>query len=73
MVGAVVVLRRKAPGAARPYRTPGYPLVPAVYVVLATLLVLDLVYLAPGTSGVGFLLVFAGLPVYLAWRKGSRQ
>ena len=69
MVGAVFVLRRKSPGAERPYRTPGYPFVPAVYVVLATLLVLDLVYLAPGTSGVGFLLVFAGLPVYFAWRR----
>jgi APA family basic amino acid/polyamine antiporter len=73
MVGAVLVLRRKRPGAERPYRTPGYPVVPAVYVLLATLLVLDLVYLAPGTSGVGFLLVFAGLPVYFAWRKGSRR
>ena len=73
MVGAVVVLRRKNPDAPRPYRTPGYPLVPAVYVVLATLLVLDLVYLAPKTSGTGFLLVLTGLPVYFAWRKGSRE
>ncbi|HEX6186101.1 MAG TPA: amino acid permease [Pyrinomonadaceae bacterium] len=69
MVGAVIILRRKRPDAERPYRTPGYPLVPAVYILLATLLVLDLVYLAPGTSGVGFLLVFAGLPVYYAWRR----
>ncbi|HJQ34549.1 MAG TPA: amino acid permease [Pyrinomonadaceae bacterium] len=73
MVGAVVVLRRKNPGAPRPYKTPGYPLVPAVYVALAALLVLDLVYLAPKTSGIGFLLVLTGLPVYFAWRKGSRQ
>jgi basic amino acid/polyamine antiporter, APA family len=68
MVGAVVVLRRKRPGEPRPYRTPGYPLVPAVYVLLASLLVLDLVYLARLTSGVGFLLVLTGLPVYYAWR-----
>ncbi len=73
MVGAVVVLRRKEPEAPRPYRTPGYPFVPAVYVALAALLVLDLVYLAPKTSGIGFLLVLTGLPVYFAWRKGSRQ
>jgi APA family basic amino acid/polyamine antiporter len=72
MVAAVFVLRRKAPAAARPYRTPGYPLVPATYVLLATLLVFDLVYLARATSGIGFLLVLTGLPVYLAWRKGSR-
>jgi APA family basic amino acid/polyamine antiporter len=68
MVGAVVVLRRKSPDAPRPYRTPGYPLVPAVYVLLATLLIFDLVYLAPQTSGIGFLLVLTGLPVYFAWR-----
>jgi APA family basic amino acid/polyamine antiporter len=73
MVGAVFVLRRKAPDAPRPYRTPGYPLVPLVYILLATLLTLDLVYLAPKTSGLGFLLVLTGLPVYFAWRKGSRE
>jgi APA family basic amino acid/polyamine antiporter len=69
MVGAVIVLRRKAPEAPRPYRTRGYPFVPALYILLATLLTLDLVYLAPGTSGVGFLIVLTGLPVYFAWRR----
>ena len=73
MVGAVVVLRRKAPDAPRPYRTPGYPFVPAVYIILATLLVLDLVYLARLTSGIGFLIVLTGLPVYFAWSKSRRQ
>ncbi len=69
MVGAVLVLRRKAPEAPRPYRTRGYPLVPALYILLAALLTLDLVYLAPGTSGVGFLIVLTGLPVYFVWRR----
>jgi APA family basic amino acid/polyamine antiporter len=73
MVGAVVVLRRKRPRAPRPYRTPGYPLVPAVYILLATLLVLDLVYLARLTSGLGFLLVLTGLPVYFLWRRGAAR
>ncbi|MDT7779935.1 MAG: hypothetical protein QOC99_2447 [Acidobacteriota bacterium] len=69
MVGAVVVLRRKSPAAPRPYRTPGYPFIPAVYILLATILIFDLVYLAPQTSGIGFLLVLTGLPVYFAWSK----
>jgi basic amino acid/polyamine antiporter, APA family len=73
MVVAVFVLRRKAPDAPRPYRTPGYPFVPLVYVLLATLLTLDLVYLAHKTSGVGFLLVLTGLPVYFIWKKRSSQ
>jgi APA family basic amino acid/polyamine antiporter len=69
MVGAVIVMRRKAPGAERPYRTWGYPIVPAIYLTLAVLLILDLAYLAPSTSGIGFLILFTGLPVYLAWRR----
>ena len=69
MVGAVVVLRRKSPNLARPYRTWGYPLVPLVYVTIASVLILDLAYLAPATSGIGYLLVLTGVPVYVAWRK----
>jgi APA family basic amino acid/polyamine antiporter len=72
MVGAVIVLRRRKPDAPRPYRTWGYPLVPALYVVLAGLLVLDLGYLAPATSGIGYLLVLLGVPVFLAWSRHRR-
>jgi APA family basic amino acid/polyamine antiporter len=68
MVGAVIVMRRKAPDMARPYRTFGYPLVPLIYIAIAGLLILDLAYLAPLTSGLGYLLVLTGLPVYLVWR-----
>ena len=69
MVGAVIVMRRKAPEVERPYRTIGYPVVPLIYIVLAVLIVLDLAYLAPSTSGIGYLLVFTGIPVYVVWRK----
>ena len=69
MVGAVIVMRRKAPEIERPYRTIGYPIVPLIYIVLAVLFVVDLAILAPSTSGIGYLLVFTGIPVYLVWRK----
>jgi basic amino acid/polyamine antiporter, APA family len=69
MVAAVFILRRKAPAAARPYRTWGYPVVPALYILIALLLIIDLAYLTPLTAGIGYLLVFTGLPVYLIWRK----
>lgn len=71
MVGAVFVLRRKAPAADRPYRTWGYPVVPLIYITIAVLLIFDLAYLAPSTSGIGYLIVLTGMPVYLAWRKRS--
>jgi len=69
MVGAVLVMRVKAPEIERPYRTFGYPIVPLIYIVLAGLFIIDLAYLAPSTSGIGYLLVFTGIPVYLIWRR----
>jgi APA family basic amino acid/polyamine antiporter len=48
--------------------------VPALYILLASLLTLDLIYLAPQTSGIGFLIVLTGLPVYFAWKgRGEGQ
>ncbi|PYS91947.1 MAG: amino acid transporter [Acidobacteria bacterium] len=73
MVGAVIVLRRKQPDTVRPYRTFGYPFVPIIYITLAALLVLDLAYLTPSTSGIGYLLVLTGIPVYFIWRGKARN
>ena len=69
MVGAVIVMRRKAPEIERPYRTFGYPLVPLVYIILAMLFIIDLAILAPSTSGIGYLLVFTGIPIYFIWSR----
>lgn len=69
MVGAVIVMRRKAPEIERPYRTFGYPIVPLIYLVIAGLFVIDLAILAPSTSGIGYLLVFTGIPIYFLWRR----
>jgi APA family basic amino acid/polyamine antiporter len=69
MVGAVIALRIKAPQLDRPYRTIAYPLPILVYIGLAVLLVLDFIYLKPWTSGKGYLIVLAGIPVYLVWSQ----
>jgi len=70
LVVAVIVLRKKRPDAERPYRMWGYPVVPIVSVLLAAFLIIDLAYLAPTTSGIGYLLVLTGIPVYFIWRRG---
>jgi len=69
LVAAVVVLRIRSPEAERPYRTWGYPMVPVFSIALAAILVLDLAYLAPSTSGIGILIVLTGVPVYFLWRR----
>ena len=71
MVTALIILRRKAPAADRPYRTWGYPFVPLVSILLAGLLIIDLAWLAPTTSGIGILIVLTGVPVYFLWRRAA--
>src|SRR5881398_1536507 len=69
LVAAVMVLRKKNPAAERPYRTWGYTVVPILLIVLAAVLIFDLAYLAPSTSGIGILIVLTGVPVYFLWRR----
>jgi len=62
----IFVLRRTRPDAPRPYRAWGYPLVPLLYIVLASVFCVILL-IAPDTakfSGRGLLLVALGVPVY---------
>src|SRR2546422_885294 len=64
-------LRKKRPDLPRPVRAPGYPLLPALYVVLTGLIAVDLlVQKATQTySMLGLLLVLVGVVVYYVWRR----
>jgi APA family basic amino acid/polyamine antiporter len=66
------VLRRKRPDAERPYRAFGYPIVPALYVIGATTIMLVLLAYKTQTTWPGLLIVLAGVPVYFLWRKSRR-
>jgi APA family basic amino acid/polyamine antiporter len=66
---AVIVLRRRRPEMPRPYRTFGYPLVPAVFVASALGLVLSTLYNSPRESAIGLGFVLAGVPFYYYWAK----
>jgi APA family basic amino acid/polyamine antiporter len=49
----------------------GYPTVPIVSMLVSALLTVDLVFLAPATSGIGMLIVLSGVPAYFLWRKSG--
>jgi len=68
-VFAVVVLRYRMPEVERPYKAWGYPVTPIIFVALSVFLILDLAYLAFATSGVGYVIVLTGIPVYFLWRR----
>jgi APA family basic amino acid/polyamine antiporter len=68
-------LRRTKPELPRPYRVPGYPAVPAVFVAAGVYLVANALVTDPVPTGATFAIILAGVPVYyLAFKKvGSRQ
>jgi basic amino acid/polyamine antiporter, APA family len=65
---AVIVLRYRKPHLERPYRTWFYPFAPVIFILLSTLLIINLAYLAPATSGIGYLIALTGIPVYFIWK-----
>jgi basic amino acid/polyamine antiporter, APA family len=63
-VAAVFVLRRTRPDLVRPYRVWGYPLVPAVFLLASVLMVANALISDPHNTGITFLIILAGVPVY---------
>src|SRR5581483_3945818 len=68
---AVLVLRRKAPGMARPYRAWGYPVTPIIFVLFALWLVINTILEAPRDAAIGAGIVMLGIPLYSWFRRGS--
>jgi APA family basic amino acid/polyamine antiporter len=73
LVVAVIVLRRKRPDLPRPFRTPGYPILPLFYATVGAVLIAVLLAGNPRTTWPGYLLVLTGVPVYFAWRRRARK
>jgi APA family basic amino acid/polyamine antiporter len=67
------ILRSKRPDAERPYRAVGYPVLPALYILLAsTIAVVLLISEKTRAQAVsGLVLVAIGIPVYYLWRKAE--
>ncbi len=72
-VASVIVLRRKRPSAPRVYRTPGYPLVPILFVVAMVALVGNSLWEHPETTATSLGAVAAGVPLYYAWRRSATR
>jgi basic amino acid/polyamine antiporter, APA family len=63
------LLRRKQPNANRPYRAFGYPVVPALYILGASAILIVLLLYKTKTTWPGLAIVLAGVPVYALWAK----
>lgn len=68
---AVFVLRVKQPNAERPYKAFGYPIVPALYIVGASVILAVLFIYQTTATWPGLLIVLTGVPVYFIWKSLS--
>lgn len=66
---ALFVLRRTRPDAERRYRTWGYPVVPALFLLASLALTVATLFQSPVESGLGLIIVASGVPAWLWWRR----
>lgn len=66
---AVFRLRRKRPDMPRPYRTWGYPVVPVIFVVMISGILINTLFTRPVQSLAGIGIAALGLPVYVYWQR----
>ena len=66
---AIFVYRRREPDAPRPFRTPGYPVTPILFVLAALVIVANTVVAQPVQSLVGLGIALLGIPAYMWWRR----
>ena len=69
---SIFVYRRRNPHAERPYKVPGYPVTPAIFVIAAAILVVNTIATQPVRAALGLAIVLTGLPAYAIWRRLRR-
>jgi basic amino acid/polyamine antiporter, APA family len=69
---SIFVYRRREPDRPRPYRVPGYPWTPALFVLAAAALVTNTIVAGPSGAAEGLGIVLCGLPAYFFWRRRAK-
>jgi APA family basic amino acid/polyamine antiporter len=65
---AIFVYRRRQPDAVRPFRVPGYPITPLLFVAAALAVVVNTVVTQPRRAALGLIVTVVGVPVFYWWR-----
>jgi APA family basic amino acid/polyamine antiporter len=68
---ALFVLRRTQPNAERPYKAIGYPVLPAIYILMALFIDVVLLRYKPQFTWPGLIIVLLGIPVYFLWSRAA--
>ncbi|MEX2283101.1 MAG: amino acid permease [Gemmatimonadota bacterium] len=65
---SVFVLRARRPDAPRPFKVPGYPFTPALFVIASAIIVINTLITQPRLGLVGLVFVLSGAPAFFIWR-----
>jgi basic amino acid/polyamine antiporter, APA family len=68
-IAGIFRLRKTRPNVERPYKAFGYPVIPLLYIVGASVILLVLFIYQTATTWPGLIIVLTGIPVYFVWRK----
>jgi len=68
---SIFIYRRRSPEVASPYRVPGYPWTPLLFILAAAALVINTIATQPVRAAVGLGIVLLGAPAYLIWRSSK--
>jgi APA family basic amino acid/polyamine antiporter len=71
-IAGLFVLRVKRPDAPRPYRAIGYPVLPAIYILMAVFIDIVLLRYKPQYTWPGLIIVLLGIPVFYIWSRRNR-
>jgi APA family basic amino acid/polyamine antiporter len=72
-ISGLFVLRKKRPDMERPYKAVGYPFIPAIYIILASLVALNMLIYQTTFSVYGLIIILTGIPVYLFFRSAEKR
>jgi APA family basic amino acid/polyamine antiporter len=72
-IAGIFILRKKRPDLPRPYKTFGYPVLPAIYILLAIAFCVALVFASPTYSLWGGVIVLIGIPIYFIALSGNKS
>jgi APA family basic amino acid/polyamine antiporter len=70
---ALFILRTKKPDIPRPYKAFGYPVIPVIYIMTTSFIMVILLIYKPNYTFPGLILVVLGIPVYYIWKKFSHK
>jgi APA family basic amino acid/polyamine antiporter len=71
VTGVVFRLRKTKPNIVRDYKALGYPVLPAIFIILGVLLLINTVYTSPQSTLIGLGFILSGIPVFYYFKKNK--